>query len=138
MYNCEILLRIDNVTAISCINRMGSIKYKHFNSISREIWDWCERRKITVFASYINTIDNYEADYLSRKSLPTLNGSCAILHIKKFTNISAKQMSTYLLVAQMQSVPYMSRGRTTLTLGSLMHLQYRGQKCFFTPFHHSR
>lgn len=67
MYNCEILLRIDNVTAISCINRMGSIKYKHFNSISREIWDWCERRKITVFASYINTIDNYEADYLSRK-----------------------------------------------------------------------
>lgn len=64
---CEILLRIDNVTAISCINRMGSIKYSHLNQITREIWQWCEERRITLFASYINTRDNCEADELSRK-----------------------------------------------------------------------
>lgn len=67
MSNCEILLRIDNVTAISCINRMGSIQYPHLNEISRDIWKWCEKRRIIIFASYINTKENREADLLSRK-----------------------------------------------------------------------
>lgn len=64
--NCEILLRIDNVTAISCINRMGSIQFPHLNHVTREIWQWCEKRKIVIFASYINTKENHEADKLSR------------------------------------------------------------------------
>lgn len=67
MDNCELLLRIDNMTAISCINRMGSVQFEHLNLIARELWQWCERRKIIVFASYINTQDNIEADELSRK-----------------------------------------------------------------------
>lgn len=67
MSKCEILLRIDNVTAISCINRMGSIQYPHLNQIAKEIWQWCEERKIMVFASYINTRENLEADQLYRK-----------------------------------------------------------------------
>lgn len=66
-YNCELLLRIDNVTAISCINRMGSVQYPHLNDVARDIWKWCEERKIMIFASYINTTDNFEADRLSRK-----------------------------------------------------------------------
>lgn len=65
--NCEILMRIDNVTAISCINRMGSVQYPHLNDVAKEIWQWCERRKLVVFASYINTKENREADILSRK-----------------------------------------------------------------------
>lgn len=67
MYDCEILLRIDNTTAISCINRMGSVQFEHLNLIAREIWQWCEKRKIFVFASYINTKENIQADELSRK-----------------------------------------------------------------------
>lgn len=65
--NCEVLLRIDNVTAISCLNRMGSVQFPHLNGIVRQIWQWCERRKIFIFASYINTKDNLDADRLSRK-----------------------------------------------------------------------
>lgn len=65
--DCNILLRIDNITAISCINRMGSIQYRHLNKITRSLWEWCEQRGITVFASYINTKDNSDADQLSRK-----------------------------------------------------------------------
>lgn len=65
--NCEILLRIDNITAISCLNRMGSVRFPHLNSITRQIWQWCEERKILIFASYINTKDNSDADRLSRK-----------------------------------------------------------------------
>ncbi|KAJ8911216.1 hypothetical protein NQ315_014928, partial [Exocentrus adspersus] len=64
--NCHILLRIDNVTAIACIHRMGSTRHSTLNSIARSIWDWCESRKIYIFASYINTKENIKADFLSR------------------------------------------------------------------------
>lgn len=66
MTNSEILLRIDNTTAISYINRMGGIQFPHLNKITRDIWQWCEDRKIFIFASYIKSRDNTEADRASR------------------------------------------------------------------------
>lgn len=66
MTNCEILLRIDNTTAISCINRMGSVQHIGLNNLSRSIWKWCEIRGIWIFASYIKSKDNIEADRESR------------------------------------------------------------------------
>lgn len=68
VYNTQILLRIDNTTAISCINRMGSVQYPHLNKISREIWHFCEQRKLIVFASYIKSCDNTVADFESRRN----------------------------------------------------------------------
>lgn len=65
--NCEILLRIDNSTAISYINRMGGIRYPHLNDISKKIWQWCEERNLYVFASYISSKNNCIADYESRR-----------------------------------------------------------------------
>lgn len=62
----SILLKIDNTTAISYINRMGSIKYENLNSLAREIWEWCQIRDIWIHASYINSKDNWEADIQSR------------------------------------------------------------------------
>lgn len=70
--NCAILLRVDNTTAISYINRMGGIQYPHLNDITRQIWQWCEKRQIWLFASYINTRDNKEADEESRKVNPDI------------------------------------------------------------------
>lgn len=66
-FNTQILLRIDNSTAISCINRMGSIQYPHLNKISRDIWKFCEKRKLYIFASYIKSTENVIADFESRK-----------------------------------------------------------------------
>lgn len=63
--NCTILLRIDNTTAISYINRMGGIQFPHLNEVARDIWRWCEERNIWIFASYVNTKDNV-ADAASR------------------------------------------------------------------------
>lgn len=67
--NIRILLRIDNVTAISCINKMGSIKYRKLNNITRKIWNWCEEKEIIIFASYIPSTHNKDADLQSR-SIP--------------------------------------------------------------------
>lgn len=67
--NIEILLRIDNTTAISYINRMGGTKYAGLNAITRQIWKFCEQRNIWIFASYVASKDN-EADEGSRRLEP--------------------------------------------------------------------
>lgn len=67
-YNSEILLRIDNTVAISYINRMGGIQYTHLNYITRNIWEWCEERRLYIFASYIKSKENVEADEESRRT----------------------------------------------------------------------
>ena len=59
-------MRIDNTTAISHINKMGGTKHSHLGRITREIWEWCESRNIYIFASYINSKENLEADSESR------------------------------------------------------------------------
>lgn len=64
--DCSILLKIDNKTAISVINKMGSIKYRKLNSAGKSLWQWCEQRHIFVFATYINTLENISADKNSR------------------------------------------------------------------------
>ncbi|KAJ8914059.1 hypothetical protein NQ315_017580 [Exocentrus adspersus] len=60
--NCEILLRIDNTTAVSYVNKIGGIKYPELNQLARNIWQWAERRNIWLYASYISSADNVVAD----------------------------------------------------------------------------
>lgn len=64
--NCEILLRVDNTTAICYINRMGGIQHENLNKVARDLWLWCEKRRIYIFASYIQSSNNI-ADEESRK-----------------------------------------------------------------------
>lgn len=64
--NCEILLRIDNTTAISYINRMGGVQFPSLSDLAKLIWKWCETRRLWVFASYIKSKDNTDADFESR------------------------------------------------------------------------
>ncbi|XP_066587653.1 uncharacterized protein [Prorops nasuta] len=64
--NAQILLRIDNTTAISYVNKMGGTRYKKYNLLAREIWHWAEERHNFLFASYISSRENYKADSLSR------------------------------------------------------------------------
>ncbi|CAD6234371.1 GSCOCG00001862001-RA-CDS, partial [Cotesia congregata] len=63
----EILLRIDNTTAIAYINKAGGIKYPRLSELARSIWQWCESRNIWVVASYIPSKLNVEADRASRQ-----------------------------------------------------------------------
>ncbi|XP_063986037.1 uncharacterized protein LOC135167121 [Diachasmimorpha longicaudata] len=65
--DCNILLRVDNTTAISYINRMGGVRFTKLSNLSRSIWEWCEQRGLTIFASYISSKDNSEADFESRR-----------------------------------------------------------------------
>nr|CAH7719004.1 unnamed protein product [Callosobruchus chinensis] len=86
--NIRILLRIDNQTAISCINRGGSVKFQHLNKATKLIWEWCENKNISVFASYVASSENFKADKESRSlSIDTeyeLNHSAFSSIIQKF------------------------------------------------------
>lgn len=68
--DCQILLRIDNTTAISYINRMGGVRFPHLNKLTKDIWQFCESRNIFIYASYISSQDNDIADAESRRSHP--------------------------------------------------------------------
>lgn len=67
IFDSEIVMRIDNNTAISYVNRMGGVQFPHLNTVARQIWDLCESHNNFVFASYIASADNTVADAESRK-----------------------------------------------------------------------
>ena len=52
--------------AISYMNRIGGIQYPKLNGITRNIWEWCEKKEICLFASYIASKENVDADNGSR------------------------------------------------------------------------
>ena len=64
--HCEILLRLDNSTAISYVNKMGGTHVRGLNEIARKIWEWCAQKNILLYASYIPSKENIEADRESR------------------------------------------------------------------------
>ncbi|XP_051169295.1 uncharacterized protein LOC127286759 [Leptopilina boulardi] len=57
-FNNQILLRIDNVTALAYINKMGGTKSKDLNKITRQIWEWCIVKGIWIFAEYVASKEN--------------------------------------------------------------------------------
>lgn len=66
LLQCEVLFRLDNTTAIAYVNRAGGVQFPHLSELSRQIWEWCEERKIWLKASYIPSAENIEADRASR------------------------------------------------------------------------
>lgn len=81
--NKEILLRIDNTTALSYINRYGGVQFYHLNEIARDIWQWCEKRQLFVFASYMKSKENFEADEEYRRNNIDTEWSLAELAFRK-------------------------------------------------------
>lgn len=49
---------------------MGGVQHPHLNDIAKKIWEWCEIRKIYIFASYIRSKENSEADLESPRLFP--------------------------------------------------------------------
>ena len=57
----------DNTTAIAYINHYGGCHSALLDSLSREIWDWCISKNISLKAVHIPGLDNTMADKLSRE-----------------------------------------------------------------------
>ena len=59
-------MRLDNTTAIAYINKAGGVQYQKLSELARQIWQWCESRKVWIMASYITLEANVEGDKASR------------------------------------------------------------------------
>ena len=62
-------VRIDNMTAVSNIGKMGTSHSRKRNTLVREIWDWCIDHNIFLTTAHIPGIENEAADAESRKPL---------------------------------------------------------------------
>ena len=62
----SILLRLDNVTAIAFLNRMGGTHSQSLSRLAVQIWDWCIERNITIHAEHLPGKQNVRADWESR------------------------------------------------------------------------
>ncbi|XP_014217272.1 uncharacterized protein LOC106645836 [Copidosoma floridanum] len=54
----QILLRVDNTTALAYINKMGGARHEDLHLLAKEIWLWCISRKCWIFAEYIASKQN--------------------------------------------------------------------------------
>lgn len=64
----NILLRVDNTSAVSYINKYGGCRSAELHSIAKRIHLWCMVRTIRLTAAYISSKENIIADRISRSS----------------------------------------------------------------------
>lgn len=64
--NTAVLLRLDNVTAVSYINQKGGTVSKALCQLAITIWNWCTERNITLQAEHLPGQLNFQADQESR------------------------------------------------------------------------
>ena len=65
MAHSHIKLRMDNTTAVACVNRQASTKIELMD-LTREVWLWAMERKIHLSAEYLPGSSNETADFESR------------------------------------------------------------------------
>lgn len=73
----HIHLRMDNITAISYINRMGGTRSYTLSEMACSLWSWCLKRGIFLLVEHLPGIYNATADMESR----TLHSSAEWEHI---------------------------------------------------------
>ncbi|KAM4749018.1 stereocilin [Rhinophrynus dorsalis] len=63
---CCILLKMDNISAVQYINRLGGTKSKQLAELAKDFWHFCLDRNVTVLAEYLPGLSNVVADWNSR------------------------------------------------------------------------
>ena len=64
----HVLVRIDNMTAVSDLGKMGTSHSKKRNDLTRTLWEWCLDNNMWLTTSHIPGKENTLADEESRKS----------------------------------------------------------------------
>ena len=62
----QVLLLMDNISAVTYINKMGGTHTPMLSYLAKNLWDWCLTHNISVTARYIPGMQNVEADRESR------------------------------------------------------------------------
>lgn len=62
----HIEIQTDNTCAVSYVNEFGGMSSKKMDSLSKQIWEWCLDRHITISACHVAGDKNEVADFYSR------------------------------------------------------------------------
>ena len=65
----NILLRIDNTTAVAYINHLGGTVSRDLVNLTKDLWMWCLERNIHITAQHLPGIQNTIADAESRAQM---------------------------------------------------------------------
>lgn len=65
--NSSILIRTDNTTSLSYINKQGGTRSLPMMDLATQVWNWCLERNIIIQAQHIRGIHNTKADMESRR-----------------------------------------------------------------------
>ena len=105
--NIAILLKVDNTTAISYINKLGGTVSPQLNQLTRDLWLWCMDRNITLKAVHLAGKLNVTADEESRvmkdrsdwmlcpKIFKKINKEMGPLHVDLFASRLTTQLPCY-------------------------------------------
>ena len=66
LHSTNVKIMSDNATAISYISNMGGTKSKTCNSITKQIWLWCQPKQLWLTPAFIPGKQNVAADSASR------------------------------------------------------------------------
>ena len=72
MFNTSFHLKVDNTTAVACINKQTAPTELEF-TIAKQIWNFAAQRKLEIYASYIESKKNKIADFESRNAKDNLD-----------------------------------------------------------------
>ena len=64
--NMTSLLKLDNVTAVTFINRMGGTHSKLLCQLALALWEWCIQRSLFLIVEHLPGQQNVLADHESR------------------------------------------------------------------------
>jgi hypothetical protein len=66
MEKTHVHIQVDNMTTVANINKMGNTTSEQLIQVTKEMWNYCLQRKITLTAEYLPGVLNKQADYQSR------------------------------------------------------------------------
>ena len=69
LVNRTVMVRSDNTTVCTYINKMGGTKSPHLCHLTMDLWIWCQNNNIKIRSLHVPGDDNQLADVLSRHSL---------------------------------------------------------------------
>ena len=61
-----ILLRMDNMSAVTYVNKLGGTISQNLTAITKTLWLWCLQRDISLIAEHLPGVQNAIADEESR------------------------------------------------------------------------
>lgn len=64
--SAHIRCRLDNIPALTCLNKMGSHKINKLNAITQLVWEWCLERQLHISCVFVPGAENTIADFESR------------------------------------------------------------------------